>query len=163
MNLAGRAILAFVQATTSAPVATADIARELSTLFSRVLHAAELLRALDEVELSVGQFKTLAMLSDSHAEMALKDLAEVMGLSFPATSRAVDGLVQRGYVERREDELDRRVKRVRIAPAGAAMVERVAAVRIDVLTRWLDTIPERDRERLHKAVAPLLEREEARR
>jgi DNA-binding MarR family transcriptional regulator len=161
MNLAARAILAFVQATTSAQVETADIARDLSTLFSRVFHAGELLRALDEVELSVGQFKTLAMLSHSHEEMALKDLAEVMGLSLPATSRAVDGLVQRGYVERREDELDRRVKRLRIAPAGAAMVERVSAVRIEVLTRWLDTLPERDRERLHKAIAPILERQES--
>lgn len=150
-----------MQATTSLPVSTADIARELSTLFSRVLHAGDLLRALDEVELSIGQFKTLAMLSDSHEEMSVKEVAEVMGLSLPAASRAVDGLVQRDYVERREDELDRRVKRVRIAPAGAVVIERIGAVRIEVLTRWLETLPERDRERLHKALAPILEREEA--
>jgi DNA-binding MarR family transcriptional regulator len=160
MNHAARAILAFVQATT-ASIETTDIARDLSTLLSRILHAGELLRALDEVELSVGQFKTLAMLSDAHEEMSLKELAEVMGLSFPAASRAVDGLVQRGYVERREDEMDRRIKRVRIAPAGAAMIERVAAVRIEVLTRWLETLPERDRERLHKAIAPIVHGQES--
>jgi DNA-binding MarR family transcriptional regulator len=154
--LALRAILAVVQATSPS---TQDVARDLSTLFRRVLAAGDLLRALDEVELSIGQFKTLAMLSDTHDELTVKEVADVMSLSLPAASRAVDGLVQRGYVERREDDADRRQKRVRIAPAGEAVMERVAAVRVEVLARWLETLPAADRERLHAAVSPLLERE----
>jgi DNA-binding MarR family transcriptional regulator len=160
MNLAACAILAFVQATT-AQVPTADIARDLSALFSSILAASDLLKALDEVELSVGQFKTLSMLSATHDELTVKEVADVMALSLPAASRAVDGLVQRGYVERREDESDRRQKRVRIAPAGDAVMERVAAVRVEVIARWLDTLPETDRTRLHDAIVPLLAREEA--
>ena len=146
--------------TSGAQVSSEQIARDLSTLFSRVLAASDLLKALDEVELSIGQFKTLAMLGDTREEMSLKEVAEAMSLSLPAASRAVDGLVSREYVERREDEVDRRVKRVRIAPAGAAVMERVIAVRIEVLTRWLDTLPEHDRERLHKAISPILDRSE---
>jgi DNA-binding MarR family transcriptional regulator len=158
MDLVVGAILAFVQATTHV-AASEEIARDLSAMFSRVLAASDLLKALDEVEVSVGQFKTLAMLSETHEEMTVKEVADAMALSLPAASRAVDGLAQRQYVERREDETDRRQKRVRIAPAGAAVMERVAAVRIAVLSRWLETLPERDRERLHKAVLPLLDRE----
>jgi DNA-binding MarR family transcriptional regulator len=140
-------------------VTSETVARDLSALLSRVLAASDLLKALDEVEVSVGQFKTLAMLSDTHEEMTVKEVADAMSLSLPAASRAVDGLTQRKYVERREDETDRRQKRVRIAPAGAAVMERVAAVRIDVLSRWLETLPAADRERLHAAVLPLLDRE----
>ena len=158
MDLVGGAILALVQATTQ--LATSEtIARDLSTLFSRVLAASDLLRALDEVEVSIGQFKTLAMLSETHEEMTVKEIADAMALSLPAASRAVDGLAQRKYVERREDETDRRQKRVRIAPAGAAVMERVAAVRIEVLSRWLGTLAEGDRARLHDAVLPLLDKE----
>jgi DNA-binding MarR family transcriptional regulator len=158
MDLVIGAMLAFVQATTS-PAASATIARDLSTLFSRVLAASDLLRALDEVEVSIGQFKTLAMLAETDEDMTVNQIADAMALSLPAASRAVDGLAQRSYVERREDERDRRQKRVRIAPAGAAVMERVAAVRIEVLSRWLETLTEHDRERLHQAVLPLLDQE----
>ena len=40
-------------------------------------------------------------------------------------SRTVEGLLQRGLVERREDEHDRRMKRVRITKAGGAAVARI--------------------------------------
>ena len=102
MDLVVGAILAFVQAT-SHVTASEEIARDLSALFSRVLAASDLLKALDEVEVSVGQFKTLAMLSETHEEMTVKEVADAMALSLPAASRAVDGLAQRQYVERRED------------------------------------------------------------
>ena len=41
-------------------------------------------------------------------------------MSLPNASRTVDGLLQRGLVERREDEHDRRVKRVGAQREGRA-------------------------------------------
>jgi DNA-binding MarR family transcriptional regulator len=121
----------------------------------------DLLRFIDEVDLSLSQFKTLGMLSEADDELTLKEVAEAMGLSLPAASRAVDGMCQRGYVERREDEVDRRMKRVRIAPAGAEVMDRIKSARIDVIARFLEPLPAEDLDRLAKAIAPVLQRAKA--
>jgi DNA-binding MarR family transcriptional regulator len=147
-----------VQAITSNAQSSVGLARDLSTLFHRVMADGDLLRFIDEVDLSLSQFKTLGMLSEADDELTLKEVAEAMGLSLPAASRAVDGMCQRGYVERREDEVDRRMKRVRIAPAGAEAMDRIRSARIDVITRFLETLPAADHQRLAKAIAPVLER-----
>ena len=133
-----------------------ELARDLSALFSHVMADPDLLRSLDAGELSMSQFKTLAMLGRSREEITLKEVAESMGLSLPAASRAVDGLCQRGYVDRREDEHDRRMKRVRIGAAGVDAMDRVAAARVAVIARFLETLPDRDRDRLAGAIAPIL-------
>src|SRR5215203_4115434 len=159
MNHLEPAILACVQAmSSSTQVSSEVIARDFSALFAHVLSDSDLMQALNEVELSMSQFKTLAMLSRNDVELSLKEVAEAMGLSLPAASRAVDGLCQRRYVERREDEVDRRMKRVRISPAGADVIERVTAVRVAVIARFLEGLPEADRDRLADAIAPLLAR-----
>ena len=142
----------------STQVSSEVIARDFSALFAHVLSDSDLMQALNEVELSMSQFKTLAMLSRNDVELSLKEVAEAMGLSLPAASRAVDGLCQRSYVERREDEVDRRMKRVRISPPGADVIERVTAVRVAVIARFLEGLPEADRDRLADAIAPLLAR-----
>lgn len=147
--------------TSKKQASSVDLARDLSTLFSCVMSDADLMRSVSEVELSMGQFKTLAMLRQSNAELTLKEVSEEMGLSLPATSRAIDALCQRGYVERREDEVDRRMKRVRIAESGAEVMDRVAAIRIEVIARFLDKLPDADRTRLAKAISPILGRVEA--
>jgi DNA-binding MarR family transcriptional regulator len=157
MNLAACAILAFVQATT-AQVPTADIARDLSALFSSILAASDLLKALDEVELSVGQFKTLSMLSATHDELTVKEVADVMALSLPAASRAVDGLVQRGYVERKECPSDRRSKRLALLPQGREVLSRVTAAREAALIEFAAELSDAERTALHTALLPIAER-----
>ena len=61
----------------------------------------------------------------------MKDVSDRLGISFPAASRAVEPLVQRGIVERTEDPADRRVKRVRTTKEGDRLVERLIATRIE--------------------------------
>ena len=51
-------------------------------------------------------------------------------MSLPATSRTVDGLLQRGLLERREDEHDRRIKRVRLTDEGRDVVDRIDTARL---------------------------------
>ena len=63
-----------------------------------------------ELDSSFSQVKMLFLLEDG-GEHSVKELASHLGLSLPAASRAVDGLIQRGCVTRRE---------VRRGPALAA-------------------------------------------
>ncbi|MFC7329423.1 MarR family winged helix-turn-helix transcriptional regulator [Marinactinospora rubrisoli] len=64
----------------------------------------------------------------------LKELATLIGRSDSRTSRLVDRMVRRGLLERYEDGADRRVRRVRLAEAGGAVVRRIAEVRVEAQT-----------------------------
>src|SRR5689334_11112815 len=57
---------------------------------------------LGVLDLSFVQFATLLYL-ESNGEVSLTDIAAVVSRSLPATSRMVDGLVRRGFVQREED------------------------------------------------------------
>ena len=73
--------------------------------------SADLFRVVAELDLSFSQVKMLFLLEDG-GEHSVKEIAAHLGLSLPAASRAVDGLIERGYVTRRESAEDRRSRLV---------------------------------------------------
>ena len=92
--------------------------------FRRALVCDFLLSALSSLaaaDLSLTQVATLLLLDDA-GEHTIKALAERLGRSLSAASRLVDQLVAQGLVHRREDEQDRRVKRVAIGERGRALI-----------------------------------------
>jgi DNA-binding MarR family transcriptional regulator len=63
--------------------------------------------------------------------MRLNDLAERMGISAPTASRAIDALVELGFVDRLRDPDDRRALRLGLTDAGQARAsEREARVAV---------------------------------
>ena len=116
-------------------------------------------RMVGELELSLSQLKLLMMLS-REGERTLKDLAEKLVLSLPAASRAVDGLHRRGMVVRREDELDRRQKRIAITPAGSEVGESLSAARLAGIETFIASLTAEEQENLARALAPIVAREE---
>jgi DNA-binding MarR family transcriptional regulator len=64
------------------------------------------MRAAAEAEFSVPQFRVMASLS--HESRTNSELAELIGMSVPAMSRLVDGLVGEGVITRVPQERDRR-------------------------------------------------------
>ncbi len=74
--------------------------------------------AIAELDLSFTQIKALCALEIDGQERSVKALADSLGVSLPAMSRAVDGLFERGLVGREEDKADRRMKRVRLTESG---------------------------------------------
>ncbi|HEX5617480.1 MAG TPA: MarR family transcriptional regulator [Solirubrobacteraceae bacterium] len=117
----------------------------------------ELFRMLGELGLSFTQVKTLHALREAD-DMTVKDVADRLGLSFPAMSRALDGLVQRGFVERRESERDRRAKLVRLLPAGRDAVETMERSRLSLLEEFTASLSDEERAGLHAALLPIVER-----
>ena len=154
---------------TTAKRATAKGAqdRELAYRFGAVmfscLHADDgaALRALDESGLTFTQIKALFALAGVRDEPhTLKSLADALGLSDPAASRAAEGLVKRGLVAREEDELDRRVRRLSPTQAGRELAERIQAARLAGIGQFLSTLSDEEREQLGAALELLLERED---
>jgi DNA-binding MarR family transcriptional regulator len=120
------------------------------------------MREVSEHDLTLSQLKTLSMLSElaSSSPLSLKDLAERLGISLPAASRAVDPLVRRGLVERREDSEDRRIKRVSTTQKGDALVERLMAARVSALEELLSGFNSTERRKLGDALDEIMARPE---
>jgi DNA-binding MarR family transcriptional regulator len=146
-----------VQATTVTP---RELAREMLGLVGHLMRSStpDFLRALSEHELTFTQVKMLHELDQPDGDLAQSELGATLSLSLPAVSRAVDGLEARGYVERREDEHDRRMKRVRVTPAGRRVLGRLMDIRMNMLERFAETMSDDERRDLAAALAPVVER-----
>jgi DNA-binding MarR family transcriptional regulator len=118
-------------------------------------HAMELAAGMD---MSFSQLCMLFILDESDTDPALHELAERLKLSVAATGRAVDVLAKQGLVARREDEHDRRVKRVVIEPKGAQLLLKFAAAHEDALRAFASRLTDQERENLFNALAPILAR-----
>jgi DNA-binding MarR family transcriptional regulator len=117
----------------------------------------ELFRMLGELELSFTQMKALHLLLEA-GDVHIKDVAERLGMSLPAMSRALDGLVGRGYVERLESPTDRRARLVRLLPAGRAILTEIQASRLATLEALAASLTEEERAGLHASLLPVVER-----
>lgn len=154
-----------MQATAAPPQETVEeLAGGLYAVLAHLLKSSsrDVFRAIAEADLALTPVKALHVL-DEHAEadeVCVKDLAEELVLSVGACSRVVDGLHQRGYVERREDDRDRRMKRVRISPAGREALGRINAARLSAVRQFAGTLSEAERKRLLGALRCVLERPE---
>ena len=122
----------------------------------------DVFQAMADADLTLTTYKALHALAERERgdDVCVKHVAEDLVLSMAAASRIVDGLHQRGYVERREDEQDRRMKRVRITAAGRAAMARINATRLAAGEQFAASLSESERKRLAAALAPLLERPE---
>ncbi|MBS1844892.1 MAG: MarR family transcriptional regulator [Actinobacteria bacterium] len=121
------------------------------------------LRVIEETGLTTTQCKALLELGglgDCPSTWQVSDLAEVFGSSLPAMSRAVDGLVKKELATRVEDPTDRRVRLVRITPAGNDLVDKLTTVKRNGLEAFAATLTATQRRKLDAAVESLMDRED---
>jgi len=123
-------------------------------------HGGDYVRAVGELELSLTQLRALHVLAHDVEQTSLKELAERLGLSLPAVSRSIDGLVQRGLVTRSEDVEDRRMKQVRATEAAPELLDRLTELRLAGIEKFVSTLSPRERTRLATALDLLAQREE---
>jgi DNA-binding MarR family transcriptional regulator len=136
------------------------VGRDLSLLLKHLLGSTnrEFFAELQDAGISFSQLKCLGLLSNADAPLSLGALSEEIGLSLAAVSRAVDGLVQRGELRRQEDPSDRRSKLVTVSARGRATYERVVAVRVAGVERFVEGLEPDERDALAAAVGPIVER-----
>lgn len=80
------------------------------------------MREARAADLSVPQFRALAFLR-AHPGATLSDVADHVGLTLPAASRMIDGLVARDYAVRRPSAVNRRCVELRVSEQGRKMLE----------------------------------------
>lgn len=156
-NHFGFAILADMQAI-GAPghVTPEQLAEDLLDLWACMMRGGNQVYAVfEELDISLTQIKTLAALDHCPTEPSVKDLAERLGLSLAGASRTVENLLQRGWVERREDVQDRRVKRLAITDDGRSALRRIDEARLAGLTDFTAALTTEQRDTLSAAIAGL--------
>ena len=87
--------------------------------------------------------------------LRLSDLAERMGITAPTASRAVDGLVELGLLERLPDPADRRAVSIDVTAPGRARVEERMALAAAALEPAVAALSGQDRARLAALLARL--------
>ena len=140
------------------PVGDLDaVAGELGVLMKHLLGSSsrDFFSAIEEAGLTFTQVKCLNLLADAPEPLAQGALSETLGLSGPAISRAVDGLAQRGEVKRTEDPRDRRSKLLTVSARGRRSLDRLIAIRLAAIKRFVAELTEEERAALSAGVAPI--------
>ena len=148
----------------SSPTTRTRLGEQLFDLFRRLTldPEADHLRAVDELELTLSQVRAIHMLECSDPEpLSGGRVAERLGISPAATSRALDGLVNKGFLVRTESDEDRRVRLFAITAAGRAAAERLAALKRAQLERFVAGLEPGQREALSAALDELATGEDA--
>jgi DNA-binding MarR family transcriptional regulator len=128
----------------------------LWTLLNR-RSSADLFKVVDDLGSSFSQVKMLFLLEDGR-EHSVKEIATHLGLSLPAASRAVEGLIQRDFVTRRESDADRRSRLIALSDHGREVVEGLARSRVQTLERFAAELTPQERDGLLTALLPIVER-----
>jgi DNA-binding MarR family transcriptional regulator len=86
-----------------------------------------------ECPMTLPQLRALSLIAASDRGLSSRELAAALGVGASAITPLVDRLVERGYASRREDPFDRRIARLQATESGAELLERLLAVKTDVL------------------------------
>ncbi len=105
--------------TSSRGVSKEDCARDVFDSIPSVMQVIRGHMRRHRSGLTVPQFRTLYFISVTEGG-SLSDVADFIGLSLPAMSRMIDGLVDKRLVLRRTCDEDRRHVRLALTKAGAA-------------------------------------------
>jgi DNA-binding MarR family transcriptional regulator len=132
------------------------------TLAARLLEAflplikgsqAEVMAVTAELDLSLSQLRILFELERTGKDLAVNDLAERISLSMAAAGRAIDALFRSGLLSRREDENDRRIKRIGLTDRGRSIIAEIMRLRHQTAERFVNALNAEERADLEKAVA----------
>ena len=85
--------------------------------------------------ISLDEYDVLVQLRSAGRALRMSELAERVLISRPSTTRLVDRLVGRGWVERSTRCDDRRVVEVSLTAAGRGAQQRAARVHLDGIAR----------------------------
>ena len=133
--------------------ATNTLARQLAAFLGQIHRdsQAEFFSEVAAMELSFSQVKALHRIEDAE-QLTVKGLAGRLGLSLPAASRAVEGLVQRNLLDRTECPDDRRSRHVRLTDDGRKALARLDAARVAGLEEFVAGLSDTQRSALAAAL-----------
>jgi DNA-binding MarR family transcriptional regulator len=139
-----------------------------TTLTSDVEHASDLFVAIVEKlmtqrmldqnfdqQVTPAQLLALRYLSLNESSL-MSDVAEGLGISFPAATKTIDRLVRKELASRVEDPHDRRVVRIRLTERGKTLVAEVYEERARRFAGVLERLDPSARDGLHTTMGAFI-------
>lgn len=139
-----------------------DISDDLYALVV-YLHASsnhDLLEAIGREQLSFSQLQLLERLRAGRMKPTIRQAAAMIQVRPNTASELVDTLARRGLVRRDQDDNDYRAKRITITERGEEVITRLHAARQGSIVMFTEQLAAKEREQLHAALGPLLERDQ---
>ncbi len=136
---------------------TENIVTELNN-FAKMLNKRifiTLFTAAKKKGLSTSQVNTLFQLR-YNGTIRVSKIAEKLGISNAAASQMLEGLVVKGFISRKEDQNDRRVKMIEITDIGLEFLNISMKERLVWLNSIVNTLTENEQELVHKAMGTLI-------
>jgi len=135
----------------------ADCARELLDVVPAVMRPLrQQMRSHRAAGLSVPQFRALCFV-ERYDGASLSAVADHLDLSLPTVSRMVNGLVERGYMQRRSSEDDRRHVSLSLRARGQAVMREARSATQSFLMQKLRHLTADQRQALVRAMDALRE------
>lgn len=124
---------------------------QASLLISSEFHAVVRQRGL-----SIAEWRVLASLADGRT-LSTGRLAQIVLGKQPTVTRQLDRMAHKGYVERVDDDGDRRITLVRITPKGQRAVARLIPLAREHESRVLEPLGRKAPEEIKSALRRLIE------
>lgn len=160
-----RLALAIVAKGNQMSLPSKEAAREVLSVVPLIMRTIrEEMRGCRSRGLSVPQFRSLGFVH-RHAGASLSDVAEHIGLTLPAMSRMIDGLVEGKLMVRQSRSADRRCVTLDLTPRGRRLLESALAKVQAVLTTRFEALSEAETKgvvRTMRMIRPLFARKSAR-
>ncbi len=127
--------------------------------FGRMMHVNRLVMVKMGAQQGTNHAEVVALALLSQKEgVSQRELGEVLHLSAPRVSIILDTLEKSGAVERRPDEVDRRLTRLFLTPEGKQRVKDQRHALSEYVNRTIGALSEDDRRELTRLLGELADR-----
>ena len=109
-------------------------------MFSRVIE--RLAQVVSEENLSFSQVAALHII-DQAQSISIQEISQRLNLSLSATSRLVDDLVKTDFIDRVEDQDNRRSKILTLTPHGQAFLDKLSVERVKMIRSTAESLPQK--------------------
>lgn len=121
-------------------IINSPIERTTRKLFSMVIE--RLAVVISKESLSFSQVAALHII-DREGLININDISNKLNLSVSATSRMIDELVKKEFVERKEDPKNRRVKILSLSPNGENFMNNISIERVKIVKQSANLIADK--------------------
>lgn len=124
----------------------------------RQVYANELNKKVAQEKFSPNEMSVLILLSNNKTINTASQLKVILGVSKGPVSRSVEALAEKGLVDCRQDERDRRIQRIYLTERAQPLVVRMKSEIEKINEAFLDGISQEEIDQMEETMTKILDR-----
>lgn len=124
----------------------------------RQVYANELNKKVAQEKFSPNEMSVLILLSNNKTINTASQLKVILGVSKGLVSRSVEALTEKGLVDCRQDERDRRIQRIYLTERAQPLVVRMKSEIEKINEAFLDGISQEEIDQMEETMTKILDR-----